>query len=57
MEATAVPALAQLGAHDPVTAAAALAACFEGLILHRIARHDNADPRPTLDLVVGAALA
>jgi DNA-binding transcriptional regulator YbjK len=56
MEATAVPALAQLGAHDPVTAAA-LAACFEGLILHRIARRDNADPRPTLDLVVRAALA
>jgi DNA-binding transcriptional regulator YbjK len=57
IESTGVPALAQLGARDPVVAGAAIAACFEGLILHRIARHDDADPRPTLDLVVRAALA
>ena len=57
MEATALPVLAQLGARDPLAAAAAIAACFEGLILHRIARHDDADPRPTFDLVVTAALA
>jgi DNA-binding transcriptional regulator YbjK len=57
MEATAIPALAQLGAHDPRAAATTIAAGTEGLILHRIARHDEADPRPTFDLVVKAALA
>jgi AcrR family transcriptional regulator len=57
LEATWVPALARLGAHDPVAAGAAIAACFEGLILHRIARHDDTDPRPTSELVVRAALA
>jgi hypothetical protein len=56
MESSVVPALARLGAHDPQGAAAAIAACLEGLILHRIARHDDADPRPTFDLVVRAAL-
>jgi hypothetical protein len=29
----------------------------EGLILHRIARHDDSHPRPALELVVRAALA
>jgi hypothetical protein len=48
--------LAQLGAHDPVASGAAIAACFEGLILHNIARHEGADPRPTFDLVIRAAL-
>ena len=57
MEATAVPALAVLRAHDPLVAGAAIAACFEGLILHNIARHDDTDPRRTFDLVVRAALA
>ena len=56
MDAMLVPALAQLGARDPVTAAAAIAACSEGLILHRIARHDDSDPRPVLELVVNAAV-
>ena len=56
MAATALPALVQLGAQNPLAAGAAIAACFEGLILHRIARHDDADPRPTFDLVVRAAL-
>ncbi|MPZ67459.1 MAG: TetR family transcriptional regulator [Pseudonocardiaceae bacterium] len=56
MEASVVPALARLGAHDPQTAATAVMACFEGLILHRIARRDDTDPRPTFDLVVRAAL-
>jgi hypothetical protein len=37
-------------------AAVAIAACFAGLILHRIARHDESDPRPVFELVVGAAL-
>jgi DNA-binding transcriptional regulator YbjK len=57
MTATVLPALAQLGAQNPLAASAAIAACFEGLILHRIARHDDADPRPTFELLVRAALA
>lgn len=56
MESIVVVALARLGARNPVTAAAAVAACFEGLLLHRIARHDESDPRPVFELVVGAAL-
>ena len=56
MESVVVVALARLGARDPVTAAAAVAACFEGLLLHRIARHDESDPRPVFELVVRAAL-
>jgi hypothetical protein len=31
-------------------------ACFEGLIPHRVARHDDTDPRPVFDLVARAAL-
>jgi DNA-binding transcriptional regulator YbjK len=46
-----------LGARDPQAAAGALMACSEGLILHRIARHDDTDVRPVLDLVVRATLA
>ena len=57
MEATAAPAFAELGAPHPRAASVAIAACVEGLTLHNIARHDDADPRPTLDLVVKAALA
>jgi AcrR family transcriptional regulator len=57
MESIVVVALARLGARDPVTAAAAVAACFEGLLLHRIARHDASDPRPVFQMVVGAALS
>jgi hypothetical protein len=43
-EAAVIPALAQVGAHDPAAAGAAIAACFEGLILHNVARHDDAAP-------------
>ncbi|GAB3431985.1 TetR/AcrR family transcriptional regulator [Flindersiella endophytica] len=57
MEAAAVSMLARLGAADPVTAAGAIAACSEGLILHRIARHDETDPRPIYELLVRAAFA
>ncbi|MPV38595.1 TetR/AcrR family transcriptional regulator [Georgenia subflava] len=56
LEATLVLALANLGARDPAAATAALAACLEGLLLHRIGRHDYSDPRPVLDLVVRGAL-
>jgi hypothetical protein len=44
MEATAVTALAELGPRDPRAADAAIAACSEGLLLHNIARQDDADP-------------
>ncbi|WP_157156121.1 MULTISPECIES: TetR family transcriptional regulator [unclassified Diaminobutyricimonas] len=50
-------ALARLGARDPLTAARALMACAEGIILHRMARHDDADARPVIDVVVRGALA
>ncbi|PQP22868.1 TetR/AcrR family transcriptional regulator [Rhodococcus opacus] len=56
MEASAVSAFHRLGARDPQTAATTVMACAEGLILHRIARHDTTDPRPTFELVVRAAL-
>lgn len=56
LESSVVLLLDRLGAQDPRTAAATVMACFEGLILHRIARHDDADPRPTFELVVRAAL-
>ncbi|MBX0301071.1 TetR family transcriptional regulator C-terminal domain-containing protein [Cryobacterium sp. 1639] len=52
-----VTALAELGARDPRAAAETIAACFEGLLLHRIARHDNTDPRPIFATVVAGALA
>ncbi|GAA5113034.1 TetR family transcriptional regulator [Alloalcanivorax gelatiniphagus] len=48
--------LQDLGASDPDTSARAIMACAEGLILHRVARHDDSDIRPVLDLVVRAAL-
>jgi len=51
-----VTAFSEMGARDPVAAAEAVAACFEGLILHRIARHDNTDPRPVFEAVVRGAL-
>jgi len=57
MQAAVEGALAGLRAPDPATAADALMACAEGLILHRIVRHDRSDPRPALGLVVRAALA
>jgi DNA-binding transcriptional regulator YbjK len=56
MASSATDALARLGARDPLAGAAAVMACAEGLILHRIARHDDSDPRPAIALVVRAAL-
>jgi DNA-binding transcriptional regulator YbjK len=55
--AVAAASLAALGARDPVTGANAIRACFAGLQLQRIARDDETDPRPILDLVVKAALS
>ena len=57
MEALGVVAMARLGAREPHTAGIAIAACFEGLLLHRIARQDPTDPQATFELVVRAALA
>ena len=56
MERSMMTVLARLGATDPYSAALALMACSEGIILHRIARHDTTDPRPLLRVVVSAAL-
>ena len=56
MESWFVPILAGLGAKDPQAAGNALAACLEGVVLHRIARHDESDPRPVIELVVRAAV-
>lgn len=49
-------ALAHLGAPDPVAGAEALMAVSEGLILHRVARHDASDPRPAIAIAVRGAL-
>lgn len=56
MESSVVAVLDRLGADDPRAAANAIMACFEGMILHRIARRDDTDPRPTFDLLVRAAV-
>ena len=57
MEAWSAPLMARLGARDDQQALLAISACVEGLLLHRIARHDTTDPRPAFELVVHAALA
>lgn len=56
MARSVVATMAALGARDPEVAAAAVVACFEGLLLHRVARHDDTDPRPVLDQVVRGVL-
>jgi hypothetical protein len=57
LEASLERVLHELGASDTGASARAIMACAEGLILHRVARHDDSDFRPVLDLVVRAALA
>jgi DNA-binding transcriptional regulator YbjK len=57
IESWLVPTVAELGARNPRTAAAAMMAYSEGTILHRIARHDDTDPRPGLELVARGAFA
>jgi AcrR family transcriptional regulator len=52
-----VPTLDRIGARDPEVAARTIASCFEGLILHDVARGDRSDPEPVLRLVVRGALA
>jgi DNA-binding transcriptional regulator YbjK len=48
--------LARLGAPDVVSGAAALMACFEGLLLHRIARGDDGQARAAFTVAVRGAL-
>ena len=55
-EAALQSALGELGARDTVASTRAVMACMEGLILHRVARHDDSDVRPVLELVVRSAL-
>ncbi|THF85479.1 TetR family transcriptional regulator [Deinococcus sp. KSM4-11] len=57
MEGSIRGAFAHLGAKEPGTAAATMMACAEGIILHRITRHDTSDACPAIALVVTAALA
>jgi DNA-binding transcriptional regulator YbjK len=54
--AASVAALESLGAPESEAAAEALMALCEGLILHRIARHDASDPRPAIAIGVRGAL-
>ncbi|MGM1028900.1 MAG: TetR/AcrR family transcriptional regulator [Actinomycetota bacterium] len=49
-------ALDHLGVDDPAAGAEALMALCEGLILHRVARHDASDPRPAIAVAVRGAL-
>ena len=55
--AAVVSSLAEMGARHPEAAAEAIASCFEGLLLHRIARQVSTDPRPVFEAVVHGALA
>jgi AcrR family transcriptional regulator len=56
MMAMLVPALARLGARDPVAAADTIGACFQGIFLQRFARGEEVEPRPLLEIVVRGAL-
>jgi AcrR family transcriptional regulator len=56
METWTVSVLTRLGVSDPPSAAAALAAASEGIILHRIARGDESDPRPVFDMIMRGAM-
>ncbi|PWK85453.1 TetR family transcriptional regulator [Lentzea atacamensis] len=57
MAAMLVPALARLGARDPVAASDTIGACFQGMFLQRFARSEEIDPRPLLEIIVRGALA
>ena len=56
MRAWVVSVLTELGAPHPETAASALISMSEGMILHRIARGANDDPRPMFRLLTRAIL-
>jgi AcrR family transcriptional regulator len=57
MTAMLVPALAHLGARDPLAASDTIGACFQGIFLQRFARGEEIDPRPLLEIIVRGALA
>ncbi|MFF1816740.1 TetR/AcrR family transcriptional regulator [Kribbella sp. NPDC058245] len=56
LKAGVTEALASLGVADPAVAAQTVAAVSEGLILHRIARYDDDDPRPVFELIARAVI-
>ena len=56
MERTIMPTLIALGAPEPRALMDALAAAFEGMFLHRIARHADLDPKPVFDIVLRGGL-
>ncbi len=54
LEAPLVLALASLGVRDPRAGVAVLVPCLQGLLLRRIARLEESDPRPVVGTVVRA---
>jgi AcrR family transcriptional regulator len=52
-----VPALAALGARDPLAASDTIGMCIQGLFLQQFARDEAIDPRPLLEIIVRGALA
>ena len=55
MMASAERLMSAFGVADPAAVAVALGAVYEGMLLHAVARGDDADPRPALELVVRGA--
>lgn len=56
MERAIMPTLIALGAPNPHALMAALAAAFEGMFLHSIARHADLDPKLVFDLILRGGL-
>ena len=52
-----IPALAGLGARDPLAASDTLGACVQGLFLQQFGRGEAIDPRPLVEIIVRGALA
>ncbi|MDX8051095.1 hypothetical protein SK571_17040 [Lentzea sp. BCCO 10_0798] len=52
-----IPALAGLGARDPLAASDTLGACVQGLFLQQFGRGEAIDPRPLVEVIVRGALA
>jgi hypothetical protein len=57
MSSMLIPALASLGARDPLAASDTIGACVQGVFLQRFARGEEVDPRPLLEIIVRGALA
>jgi AcrR family transcriptional regulator len=56
MSSMLVPALAALGARDPLAASDTLGTCVQGLFLQQFARDEAIDPRPLVEIIVRGAL-